>query len=318
MGRPWWRASLAAAVVLAAGLIGCAVRPVQVPGGPLTPDPQREAQREARVQQQARDALARWDTAVAAAGGDQTFVPTGGVWSDGAGTMGSWEPDVGGNNKAAVYAGMFVALITLPSEAPGPAEIGWPDGTTRDVRTISAAAALARMTAAGHHDCPACVPLQITSARLTTGEIQTTRGKATVPMWEFTLAGTAVRLTHYAIAMPDGGVRVTPPPWDSSNPPDGLSIESATVTRDGRQLTVTFTGSRFTRDERCGADYTATAMESATGVVVIVDEHANPAGGPCVAIGFMRTAVAHLVAALGNRTVLEVREGMPVPVTPSG
>ncbi|GAA2643859.1 hypothetical protein GCM10010399_92280 [Dactylosporangium fulvum] len=44
------------------------------------------------------------------------------------------------------------------------------------------------------------MPLQVTGARLSTARIQTTRGPATVPAWEYTLQGTAVRLTRVAVA----------------------------------------------------------------------------------------------------------------------
>ncbi|MGD0123554.1 MAG: hypothetical protein ABSC46_13495, partial [Candidatus Limnocylindrales bacterium] len=63
-------------------------------------------------------------------------------------------------------------------------------------------------------------------------------------------------------------------------------------------------------------DYTAQAVESSTAVVVIVTEH--PRFGfslGCTAVGAWRTADVTLSSPLGNRTVLEVAQGMPVSVT---
>ncbi|HEY1168739.1 MAG TPA: hypothetical protein VGE81_07200, partial [Candidatus Limnocylindrales bacterium] len=129
------------------------------------------------------------------------------------------------------------------------------------------------------------------------------------PVWEFTLQGTAVMVTQVAIA---DRVTVVPPPWDPNDPPVGISIDSATAAAGGRQLTVSFTGAPGPGDRPCGADYTAEAVESQTAVVVIVTEHTNGLPVPCSAVGAIRTAAVELSAPLGERTVLEVREGLPV------
>ena len=117
-----------------------------------------------------------------------------------------------------------------------------------------------------------------------------------------------------------------PPLWNPNDPPVGLSIDSATGTVDGKQLTVTFVGAPDPGDKPCGADYTAEAVESSTAVVVIVIEHHNanlatsPSFSPtahagCRLVGARRTAAVQLAAPLGDRAVLEVKEGLPVPVT---
>ena len=107
---------------------------------------------------------------------------------------------------------------------------------------------------------------------------------------------------------------MVPPPWNPNDSPVGISIESTTGTVDGRQLTVTFVGAPA-GDQGCGADYTAEAVESPTAVVVIVTEH--PHSGlfaACSLVGALRTAVVELAAPLADRAVLEVKEGLPVPV----
>jgi len=227
------------------------------------------------------------------------------------GQVGDWEVEVGDNNKSALMAGMVQTAVTLPAEASPDGALRWQDGTTEIVRLISAQEALSEMRAGGNGACPDCTPLQITGALLTTGPVETSRGPATAPVWEFTVQGTAVQVTRVAIAAP---VTVVPPPWDPYDAPVGISIESASGTVGGRQLTVTFTGAPAPGDQACGADYTAEAVESSTAVVVIVTAHPHGLGEACRLVGAPRTAAVELAAPLGERAVLEVKEGLPVPV----
>jgi hypothetical protein len=227
------------------------------------------------------------------------------------GQVGDWEEAVGNNNKPALMAGLVEAAISLPTETPPDGELRWQDGSSETVRLISAQQALAALKSDGGGSCPDCVPLQITGARLTSGSVETSRGPAEAAVWEFTLQGTAVRVTRVAIA---DRVTVVPPPWDPNDPPVGITIDSATGTVGGRQLTVGFVGAPGPGDQPCGADYSAQAVESPTAIVVIVTEHANGLPVPCTDVGARRTAVVELSAPLGERTVLEVREGLPVAV----
>jgi hypothetical protein len=284
------RPGIVAAVALAAGLSACT----------LGTDP-------ARLHQQAEAALARWADAVTAAGGQSAFVPVGELTAQ----VGDWELEVGDNNKIALMAGLVEAPVSLPADTPPDGALRWQDGSTRTVRLISAQQALSELKAdATGSACPDCVPLRITGARLTSGSVQTSRGPAEAPVWEFTVQGTAVRVTRVAIA---DRVSVVPPPWDPNDPPVGISIDSATGTVGGRQLTVGFIGAPRPGDQGCGADYTAEAVESPTAVVVIVTEHPHGLFEACTDVGARRTAEVELSAPLGERAVLEVKEGRPVP-----
>jgi hypothetical protein len=265
-----------------------------------------------QLRQQARDALVRYDKAVLDAGGRQGFVPVG----DLTGQRGEWEP-ANGNNKQALLSGRVRAGTALGAAPHPTGTVSWDNGATRVVPMISAYQALARLVAAGTGDCPECVPLDVIGARLTTMHIRTTRGPATVPAWEYTLKGSAVRVTRVAVTS-SAAVKVTPPSWDPFNPPGGLGIESATTTTSGRQLTVTFTGAPKPADQPCGVDYSTEAVESSTAVVVIVIMHPHAANGICTAIGASRTATVELAQPLGERAVLEVRQGIPVELTISG
>jgi hypothetical protein len=123
-----------------------------------------------------------------------------------------------------------------------------------------------------------------------------------------------VRITRIAVAA-SATVTVTPPPWDSNDPSSGLSLESASTKVGTRQLTVTFIGAPEPASKPCGADYTAAAVESANAVVVIVTEYPHSSDEICTAVGARRTTTVELASPLGARAVLEVRQGLPVPVT---
>ena len=134
---------------------------------------------------------------------------------------------------------------------------------------------------------------------------------ANAPIWVFSVEGTAVKVTRVAV---DESVTVDPPPWNADDPPEGISIESATGREDSKKLSVSFIGARDGAEKPCGADYAAEAVESDLAVVVIVSETRTGAGA-CDLVGYPRTAKVTLDSALGNRAVLEVKQGLPVPVT---
>ncbi len=259
-----------------------------------------------RVHRQAQAALVRWADAVGD-GDRQGLVVVG----DLTGQIGDWEASVGDNDKIALMSGQVRATASLATEAPPPGEVRWPDGTSTTVDLLSADQALEEIAGSGGSSCSGCRPLEVTGARLTSGSVQTSRGPATVPIWEFAILGTTVRVTRVAVAH---HVSVVPPPWDPNDAPEGISIDSARGDADAVRLTVSFVGAPNEGDQQCGADYTAEAVESPLAVVVIVVEHQNPTVGACSAVGAPRTAVVDLASRLGDRAVLEVKEGLPVPL----
>lgn len=290
-GRGWGR-QLAFAIVTAALLSGCQT-------GPSADDV-------SRLHQQAQAALARWADAVSAAGGQPQVVLVGEL----TGQIGDWELAVGDNNKRALMAGMVAASSALPDAPPPPGEVRFQDGTTVTVPLLPALDALVTIGANTSGPCTDCAMLLVTAARLTSAPIQTTRGPATAPVWEFTVQGTAVKVTRVAIANP---VTVAPPP-DSGDAQIGIVIDSASGSVSGRELTVAFVGSPRPGDQPCGEDYTGEAVESDLAVVPIVYRHPHVTLGGCTAEGARRTAQIELGAPLGNRAVLDVQRGLPVTV----
>ena len=260
----------------------------------------------AAAHQRAQAVLSAWADAVAKAGDHAAVTPVGEL----TGQIGGWEEAVGDNNKPALMAGMVAVDSPLSDATPPDGEVLWQDGSTTQVPLLSAQEALAAIGRTAAASCPDCTMLLVTDAVLTSGPIQTSRGPATAPIWEFTVQGTAVKVTRVAIANP---VVVAP---DEGGWGLGLAIDSASGSVSGTELTVTFVGAPDPGDKPCGEDYTAEAVESDLAVVVIVTRHPHvaPFGEACSAVGARRTATAALAAPLGDRVVLDLQQGTPVPV----
>lgn len=293
-------------IALLAALTGCS-SPVLSPGG-SGEVPTRTGKAEAldRIHQQARDALERWATAVRENGG-AAIAFTGELTSQ----LGEWEPEVAGDYKLALLGGAVVAADPLPTDRPGRREVKWVDGTKIDTDVLSAAAALEALVESAEGDCAGCEPLVVTAANLATGLVETATGPAEVPVWVFSVEGSAVRITRVAV---DKGVTVDPPPWNAADPPVGISIELAIGSPESRTIEVQFSGAVEDGDKPCGADYVAETVESELAIVVIVEPRPNPDSGGCRLVGRTRTLEVRLDGPLGERAVLEVRQGLPVPV----
>ena len=253
--------------------------------------------------------LDAWAKAVAAAGAGSRVTPVGELTAQ----VGDWEPEIGDNNKRALMAGMVASVDALSGDKPSDGTVTWENGTAATVPLLSAQAALVAIGAfgSGSAPCSDCDVILVTAARLTSGPIQTTRGPATAPIWEFTLQRTAVKVTRVAIANPV----VVAPSFDWA-PHLGLAIDSAAGSVGTNELTVAFVGAPDAGDKECGEDYTAEAVESDLAVVVIVTRHPHfaPLGGGCSAVGARRTASVSMAAPLGERAVLDLQQGTPIPV----
>ncbi len=292
----WARAAVASVAILVL-TVGCNA---VLPGASRAPQPAD------RIHAQAQDALARWADAAAKSGGATiSFV------GDSTGQVGTWEASVGDNNKQALMAGLLTAPTPLSDAVPSRSHVRFVDGSSVDVDVLSAADTLDDLVAASTGTCPDCRPLRVTDAKLATGLVETTLGPAEAPLWVFTIDGTAVRVTRVAV---DPSITLVPPPFNADHPPEGVSIDLAVGTAESRKLAVSFIGAEKTGDQPCGADYTTEAVESDLAVVVIVFEHRNTTGAVCRDVGKTRTATVTLDAPLGKRAVLEVTQGLPVPL----
>lgn len=304
--RPWLTV---AGSLLATLLIAACTSPVFAPGGSGAPATTGGARPLDPVHRQAEDALIRWADAVRDSGG-ATITFVGELTAQ----IGEWELEVGDNNKSALGAGLVEAVTDLPTDSPGRRDVKWLDDTKVSVSVLSAADALEALVAAGSGECPECQPLRVTDATLATSLVETSLGPAEAPTWVYAIAGTSVRVTRVAV---DESVTVVPPPWNADDPPVGISIEWAKGAADSRDLEVGFVGAGGDASEPCGATYTAEAVESKLAVVVIVHEESNPTPATCGLMGYLRTAEVRLESRLGDRVVLEVRQGLPVVLQPA-
>jgi hypothetical protein len=267
----------------------------------------QQTMQELRVQGQAD--LDRYEVQFAAAAGSGDFVPVGGLTQQ----VGNWAPSDPDDNKMALQAGDLVTDVALPGAPQPTGSVVWDSGATLTVPLISADEALGRLRALGSGPCLSpCMPLHVISARMTTVRIDTTRGEATVPAWEYTLRNKPVRVTHVAVASA-ATFTVTPPLWDPYHTPLGTSVDSATLS--GRTLTLHFIGAPPGPTNPCGASYEAETIESEHAVVVLLLEIPVQEGAVCTSAGYLRTQTLTLPDALAGRALLEVRQGLPVPVT---
>lgn len=265
-----------------------------------------------------RDALhLRADELLAAWAAASSGSPVPAFVGDLTGQTGDWEEAVGENNKRALMAGLLKAASPLSTEVPSDAEVRWPDDRSVAVPVRSAAQAFEDLTAAAAAAaCDGCTALEVTGATLTTVPVETTRGPATAPAWRFTIAGTSVTVTRIAVA--DSSAPASPPPFLQALFPTVRRAESASGSAAERNLVVDFVGAPGPASQPCGADYTAEAVESPLAVVVIVTEHANPTSANCRLVGAGRTAAVVLGSPLGDRAVIDIAEGLPIPLnTPS-
>jgi hypothetical protein len=285
----------AAFAMLALLVIGCGT------GGP-------DAATVQAMHARAQLVLDRWAEAVDAAGGQQAVVPVG----DLTGQVGDWELPFGDNAKMALMSGLVAAESELTAPAPATGVVMWPDGRAATVPVLSAQAALAAIrSSAEGGPCVDCTPLDVMSATLASARIATTRGPATGPVWEFAIRGSDVVVTRIAIA---NAVAV---PTMADDPGGAVAIDAATASVADTTLTVSFTGAPDPGSQPCGEDYTADAVESDLAVTVIVYRHPNLTPVACSLVGAVRTAGASLAKPLGDRTVLDLASGRPVPLTPA-
>lgn len=279
--------------------------------GSASPDHSRRGVDD-RLSRQADKLLGRWDKAVAASGG-RRFVPVG----DLTGTSGDWsDQKMQMRNKITSGCVTVAAAGSLPATMHPVTEIRWAGGGSRRIPTLSATKTLKLLAGAARANLRPCEPLEVTGAHAVTVRIRTSRGDATVPAWDYQLAGTSARFTRPAVD-PTPDVTVSPPGWTERKPPGGPSTEAASISLSDTRLKVFFTGPPGGADEPCGADYAAEAMESTTAVVVTVLEYRAadpPEGTACTSVGAPRTATAQLDRPLDGRTILDAVRGDPVPV----
>jgi len=100
-------------------------------------------------------------------------------------------------SKVAFSSGWFASRVPL-EEKPGKGTLEYPDGSKTEINLLSAAAAFKAMDR-GDAACPPCVTLEVTGAQLGKAPLRTSRGVATVPVWQFTIAGLPAPVSRVAV-----------------------------------------------------------------------------------------------------------------------
>jgi hypothetical protein len=331
-GRRWLlplgAAGLVSAVVAGTALVVSTVggdTPTSAPGVLATTASARPSDQAPQPSEhqlaRANAVLARWERHV----GASSYVPVG-TWDS---TPTEWEfqqvgrwPDSNGKDRPSFIAlalRQIVSSIPLPT-TPANGTITWANGTTEPTEVRPAKATLDYLLT-GAARCDQCKPgtfdgvkartLKITKATLTTMQVMTTRGPATVPAWRFQFANSPVSVLQAAIAAPAVG----PAPNDPKHPVDASRIDSAELAPDGRTLIVSHLGGG------CGSSgMVAHAIETdhAVGITLvrIPPRKTRKPSTPvmCVAVGIPEQTTVRLTAPLNNRAVLETVLGMAVPV----
>jgi hypothetical protein len=206
-----------------------------------------------------------------------------------------------GDAKLAYLEGAFDVPATLPS---GPAAAaGFP--------LISAREATGVLRSVAAKGPPVTRRLAVTGVRLGTAVFDTDRGPRRLPAWLFGLAGVRDPAGVLAVAPS----RIFAPARRPANPHP--FVGSALLGRDGRTLTVEFTGAASGTGP-CTASYSLNQAASKTAVAVAVHEHAHGGNVACAAVGYPRRVTVVLPAPLGGRVLVDAASGVAVTVLPAG
>ncbi|MFD9125672.1 hypothetical protein [Kitasatospora sp. NPDC059571] len=210
-----------------------------------------------------------------------------------------------GADKAAYAAGHLDLRGGLPQTLSGTAQVRFADGSVLAVPLVSADAVFRRLTDTGVA-CPgACAGrLEVSGARPATREVSTSRGRAVIPVWEFSVAGYAEPFTYPAVA--GGQVPGEPSPgprWEA--PGAGAALWSGT-SADGLVLTGLVTHGA------CTQLLPGEVYETDAAVVLIARWRSTAvAGQACPASAVVAPQEFRLARPLGGRAVLDLVTGGP-------
>lgn len=196
----------------------------------------------------------------------------------------------------------FVLDGELPSTAPALGKVDWGNGKNLTRPLIGAKKAY-RSFALNRSDGPR---LTVTGARLGTTTIVTSRGRATVPAWLFTLESYDTPLKRVAVTPSE----LPEPPIGQARQGDSGGLRSITrlagTAADGRSVTVKATHGS------CDDGPVAKALQTDESVVLYASI-AGAENGTCPAGMIEQSVKVELSQPLGDRLLLDAFTGRPVP-----
>jgi hypothetical protein len=202
----------------------------------------------------------------------------------------------------AMFAGWYKLAARLPA-APATGTVVFADGKQRVLALQSAQEAYEAVADGGKPDCEPvekCVSLTVIRVELTTAQVPTSRGPATVPVWAFTLRELDEPVLQVAVpedhdpADPDIALPpLTPAPWTGATnalPPDGAHIDYEVAVRS------------------CDQDLQPLVWES--DLVVVLGAPYTPQRADACAMGrdYLPVSVT-LRRPVGDRAILDVFNG---------
>ncbi|GIF45471.1 hypothetical protein DFJ67_0894 [Asanoa ferruginea] len=270
-------------------------------------------------------AVEQWATEVANA-----WSPTGDAWQRGYVPL-QQPTAVDGTlveeEKRALAAGWWESTATLPTTRPAAGTVLFRDGTLK-LPLLSAAEAYQKMDQGDPPPCTEpsvppvpdpsggpdssvssaaggdCVGLTTSAASLTTMELRTSRGVATVPAWRFEISGNrAVLLAAVADPAPVPSPAATPA--NRAVPPDMVSTQGVTSVEG-------FTLRYRLGVGACDRDITPIVVERPT--VVVVAGAVTHDSGACTDQLLIEPVSVTLTEPLGDRPVLDGLNGTVLPV----
>ncbi|MFI9786620.1 hypothetical protein ACIHEI_24430 [Kitasatospora sp. NPDC051984] len=206
------------------------------------------------------------------------------------------------DDKAAYYSHHFDLKTTLPVAVSGTAEVRFADGTRLTLPQRTAQAVLDSLTEHSN-PCPAqCYRLAVTAVQPGTTTVATSRGQATIPVWEFTITGYDHPFRYPAVL-----------PQAQAGPAPGSDTDPATTwlrkaSPDGLVLTASVPHGS------CDSVLPGEVHETDQAVVLIGRTTPDKSDGPCTAILLSTAVEFRLSRPLGLRPVLGLGDGRPQTV----
>ncbi|WP_062347737.1 hypothetical protein [Herbidospora yilanensis] len=249
----------------------------------------------------ARDVAARWQGSAADRAWRTGFVPLEVLNPQGWARVGR-VPHWAGQSA---HNRIWRLATTLPTRAPSPAAVRWPDGSVSHLPLVSAAAEYTKFAGATHlieDPCPArgCRPLVITGVTLGEVPVETSRGEVRVPAWRYAVEGVDQPFVRVAV----DPSAVTERPRRAQGEIEQVHAYDL-VAGGPAALTVRY---------GFGVCENVTGLPvHETGRVVVVGVASTPTGDEvCPAILKVATAQVTLTRPLGDRIVLDAGSGLPV------
>jgi len=210
-----------------------------------------------------------------------------------------------GDDKFAFWSGQLDLKVPLPAAGPS-AEVVWQSGARMTLPLLPAGQVFRGLTEGKSPCLNHCgTRLSVTAVKAGTRTVQTSRGQATVPVWEFSIAGYAEPFAYPAVA-PQQPTRPMPPTTAYPVIPGATSASWTGTSADGLKLT-----GRVPHGS-CGELLPGEVYETDAVVVLIGHTKSKLKPGMACTLALRASPMTfRLARPLGNRTVLDLVSGAP-------